>query len=120
MKYLALIAAALATPAHADVLICDFTPQACPMGVSCAPFSVIIDTHHATDAPFFSYNGHTAPITVVPDDLADGAQSYVTLGHSDREIITLFQGFDAIHTRHFMMEDQPVAVSATGTCIPFS
>lgn len=104
--------------AHADVLICDFTPTACLPGISCDPFRITIDTHHGVDAPMFDYDGTTSPIRLVPDEYAE-APSYVTLGHGAREIVTLFNGFDAIHTRHFTDNTQPIAQTAFGRCTSF-
>lgn len=103
---------------QADVLICELTPTVCLPGISCDPFRITIDTHHGVEAPMFDYDGTTSPIRLVPDEYAE-APSYVTLGHSAREIITLFDGFDAVHTRHFTHNGQPIAQTAFGRCTSF-
>ena len=86
----------IALPAQADVLICGFAP----------------------DAPLFDFGGHSIPIRVVPEEGVE-APSYVTLGHGDREIITLFNGFDAIHTRHFTYAGAPASQTTIGRCTSF-
>lgn len=45
--------------------------------------------------------------------------SFPTRGHADREIITLFNGFHAIHTGHFTIDGQPAAQTSTGHCTSF-
>lgn len=108
---------ALPTLVQANVLICEFTPQTCAT-TSCDPFTITINTHHGADTPQFEYDGTTASIVQIPDGAAQ-AQSFVTLGHADREVITLFNGFDAIHTRHFTLDDIPTAQTSTGRCTSF-
>ena len=105
--------------AQADVLVCDFTPTNCPPGASCDAFMVTIDTHHALEAPLFDFGGHLVPIVQVPEGAVE-APTYVTLGHADREFITLFNGFDAIHTRHYTTTDHaPTAQTSVGQCVSF-
>ena len=108
----------LSSPVHADVLICGFTPTDCAPGVLCEPYEVTINTHHGAEAPMFDFGGHIVPIRVIPDDGVE-APSYITLGHGDRELITLFNGFDAIHTRHFTLNGQPAAQTTIGRCTSF-
>lgn len=98
MMRLAVAPIAAPTLVHSDVVIFTFTPQDCTAGISCAPFQITIDTHHTPIGPVFDYGGTTAPIRQIPIDGA-AAQSYVTLGHADREVLTMFDGDYALHTR---------------------
>lgn len=43
----------------------------------------------------------------------------VTLADADRNIITLFPGGAAVHTRHFMLDQTPMAQSVPGGCVRF-
>lgn len=115
IRALGLIFIVLPAIAQADVLICEFTPLHCS---ECEEFTITINTHHGAHTPQFEYRGTTASIQVIPEGSA-AAQSYVTLGHTDREIITVFDGFDAIHTRHYTDDDTPTAQTATGRCASF-
>lgn len=113
IRALGLIFVVLPAMAQTDVLICEFTPLHFS---ECEEFT--INTHHGADTPQFEYRGTTASIQVIPEGSA-AAQSYVTLGHADREIITVFNGFDAIQTRHYTDNDTPTAQTATGRCTSF-
>lgn len=111
----AAIVFALSAPAQADVLICEFTPQDCE---TCEDFTITINTHHGADTPRFEYGGVDASIMEVPEGGVD-APSFLTLGAADREIITLFNGFDAIHTQHYTEDSVPMARTAIGRCTSF-
>lgn len=110
-----LLAALLLLPAtaRAHVPICAFTPEARAAGTSCAPVEITIDTHHGPDTPHFAYGGTTAPITAIPDETVPAPNS-VTPGHGDRDIVTLFNGVGAIHTRHVTLDGRPATISAPG------
>lgn len=116
MRALATLLCTLPCTLQADVLICEFTPQTCPAETSCDPFEITINTHHGADTPYFRYDGVTASIMVVPN--SEG-RSFVTLGTDDREVVSLFNGFDAIHTRHYTVDRVPTALTSTGRCTSF-
>lgn len=116
MVLCALPCIALPSIVRADVLICEFTPQNCPAETSCEPFDITINTHHGADTPYFDYGGVSASIMVVPNS---SDRSFVTLGADDREVISLFNGFDAIHTRHYTIDRVPTAQTSTGNCTSF-
>ena len=118
MRGLVLAFLLLPQAAQADVLFCFLTPTSCPDETSCDEFMVTVDSHHSADAPYIDYGGVRASVLIVPERGAD-ATSYVTLGHADREIITLFSGGDALHTRHYLLDDVPTAQTSTGSCYSF-
>lgn len=119
MRGLFLALLLLPSVAKADVLICYFTPTTCPPETSCEPFTLTINSHHGADAPYIDYGGVSASVTIVPEERVD-APSYVTLGHGDREVITLFSGRNALHTRHYLSGDVPSVQSSTGSCYSFN
>ena len=117
IRAIALLAMA-AAPAQAHVPIRDATRDAGLPGLSCKRFDIVLDTHHGAGATRFSHGGITAPIRVGPDATVP-SPSYVTLGHSDREILTLPGPNGALHTRHVLRGRQAHAFSGTGQCLPF-
>lgn len=65
---------------------------------------------------WFTYDGISAPVRdVTPEDAM--TRSFITLGHADRELLTVFDTGDAIHIRQYYQRGHgPRQQTAFGQC----
>ena len=109
-----------ALPAMADAvpLLCLFTTDCAGQDDTCLPATFTIEIapidHEA--GLWFTYDGITAPVRdVTPEDAA--TQTFLTLGHADREAVTVFDTGEAIHIRQYYQPGRgPAQHTAFGQC----
>lgn len=107
-------------PAMADTvpLLCLFTTDCAGQDDDCLPdtFTIEIAPIDHEAGLWFTYDGISAPVRdVTPTDAM--TRSYITLGHADREAVTMFDTGEAIHNRQFYQPGRgPVQRTAFGQC----
>lgn len=111
------LAASPAAAVEFTPLVCLFTPE-CERDVLCDPASFTVEIAPIDHEPglWFVYDGILAPVR---DLTPEGAslQSFITLGSVDREIISVFETGEAIHTRHYYRPGRgPHAIQSFGQC----
>jgi len=109
-----------AVPAMASVvpLLCLFTTDCAGQDDACQPDTFTIEIAAIDHEPglWFVYDGIMAPVRdVTPQDAM--TQTFLTLGHADREAVTVFQTGEAIHIRQYYQPGRgPVQRTAFGQC----
>lgn len=110
--------AGLPSMAETVPFLCLFTTDCSGQDDTCLPDTFTLEVAPIDHEPglWFSYDGISAPVRdVTPEDAM--TRTYITLGHADREAVTVFDNGEAIHIRQYYQPGRgPVQHTAFGQC----